>query len=136
MDHGRVAQVGTPRQIYAAPATRFVAGFVGTMNVVPGMVRAGELHFAGGRLPLDGVADGPAEAMFRPEDLQLVADAAQAQFSASVLASLFQGDHTRLELDVGTGRPLVARVALQRDFAPGERLALRLAGAALPTPAP
>ncbi|MFN9211732.1 MAG: ABC transporter ATP-binding protein [Betaproteobacteria bacterium] len=123
MDHGRVAQIGTPRQIYAAPATRFVAEFIGTMNWVPGEGRDGALHFAGGRLPLvEGAAAGAAQAMFRPEDLQLAPAADAAHFSALVLASLFQGDHTRLELDLGTGRPIVARLTRRRDFAPGERL--------------
>ncbi|MCE2970528.1 MAG: TOBE domain-containing protein [Burkholderiales bacterium] len=60
--------------------------------------------------------------MFRPEDLQLAPAADAAHFSALVLASLFQGDHTRLELDLGTGRPIVARLTRRRDFAPGERL--------------
>ena len=36
MEHGRVAQVGRPREIYQRPATRFVAEFVGTMNRLRG----------------------------------------------------------------------------------------------------
>ncbi len=41
MAHGRIEQVGTPRQIYDRPANRFVAGFIGspTMNFVAGVVR-------------------------------------------------------------------------------------------------
>ena len=49
---GRVEQVGTPREIYERPASRFVAGFVGTNNVIPadtartlGMVPNGDLVF-------------------------------------------------------------------------------------------
>ncbi|MGO4669510.1 ABC transporter ATP-binding protein [Bosea sp. 2YAB26] len=34
MDHGCVEQIGTPQQIYGKPATRFVASFVGTMNLL------------------------------------------------------------------------------------------------------
>ena len=34
-NHGRIEQVGTPRDIYERPATSFVAGFVGTSNVLP-----------------------------------------------------------------------------------------------------
>ena len=33
-NHGRIEQVGTPREIYEHPATAFVAGFVGTSNVL------------------------------------------------------------------------------------------------------
>jgi len=132
MDQGRVAQVGAPRAIYQAPASRFVAEFVGTMNLVPGEVRGGALYFDGGRLPLrEGAADGRGEAMFRPEDLRLAGHDAPAHFTGRVLASLFQGDHARVEIDIGAPRPVVARLAAGRDFAPGEHLAFTLAAPAL-----
>jgi len=38
MEGGRIDQLGTPREIYEKPATRFVAGFIGTSNVVSGRV--------------------------------------------------------------------------------------------------
>lgn len=132
MDHGRVAQIGTPRQIYESPTTRYVAEFIGTMNVVDGDARDGVLHFAGGWLPLrDEAAPGRGEAVFRPEELLLVAAGAPSHFSGEVLASLFQGDHTRLEIDIGVARPLVARIAQRRDFAVGERLSFMLAAPAI-----
>ncbi len=135
MDHGRVAQIGTPRQIYEAPSTRYVAEFIGTMNVVSGEVRDGALHFPGGRLPLKETAvAGSREAMFRPEDLAVVAGDGSAQFSGIVLASLFQGDHTRLEIEIGAGRPIVARIAARRDFAIGERLHCNLLTPAVQVP--
>jgi putative spermidine/putrescine transport system ATP-binding protein len=138
MDHGRVAQIGTPRGIYEAPATRFVAEFIGTMNVVRGEIRAGALRFAGGFVPLreaanGGATDGAGQAMFRPEDLQL-ASVETSHFSGNVVASLYQGDHTRLEVDVGAERPLVARLAQRRDFAAGERLSFVLSTPALFAP--
>ncbi len=40
MDHGRIVQVGTPRQIYEQPATRFVADFIGSVNLFDGRVAA------------------------------------------------------------------------------------------------
>lgn len=131
MDHGRVAQTGTPRQIYEAPGTRFVAEFVGTMNQVSGSVRDGVLHFGGGRIPVQaGTSDGPAQAMFRPEALRLVADPQLAELSGAVVASLYQGDHTRIEVEIEGGRPLVARIAERCDFAVGERLHFTLAAPA------
>jgi putrescine transport system ATP-binding protein len=42
MDRGRIAQVGTPPVIYEAPATRYVAGFIGDINLVEGQVSAVE----------------------------------------------------------------------------------------------
>ncbi len=41
MDHGKVAQIGAPREIYFTPASRFVAEFIGSMNRLEGRVEAG-----------------------------------------------------------------------------------------------
>ena len=38
MSDGRVEQVGTPEEIYHSPATVFVAGFIGTANLLPATV--------------------------------------------------------------------------------------------------
>jgi putrescine transport system ATP-binding protein len=38
MNHGRIAQVGTPADIYESPATRFVADFIGSVNMFEGKV--------------------------------------------------------------------------------------------------
>ena len=40
MSEGRVEQVGTPEEIYHAPATVFVAGFIGTANLLPATVES------------------------------------------------------------------------------------------------
>lgn len=82
MDHGRIVQVGTPRQIYQQPATRLVAGFIGSVNLLEARVlqrqadRA-ELHCA--ELPVPLLVYPPAgtsagEALWvalRPEQLRL-----------------------------------------------------------------
>src|SRR5262249_46884864 len=76
MNRGRVEQVGTPVEIYARPATAFVADFVGTMNVfdaeiiAPGRVRLGALLLdcpaAGDKRSGERVKLG-----FRPEDVRI-----------------------------------------------------------------
>lgn len=121
MAQGRIAQVGTPHQIYLAPATAFVADFIGVMNRVTGRVEAGHLHFAGGRLPLNGAAVKLTanEVMFRPEDLRLVA-ADAAHFRGRVISSFFLGDHTRLLLDAGAEQPIIAKIQHRRRFNAGE----------------
>ena len=50
MSEGRMEQVGTPFEIYNFPSTAFVASFVGTLNVLPGVV----VDAPGGRLTIDG----------------------------------------------------------------------------------
>jgi len=48
MNHGRIEQIGTPNELYHKPATRFVAGFIGSpaMNFIPCRLEdvAGKLH--------------------------------------------------------------------------------------------
>ncbi len=118
MSHGRIAQIGTPHEIYFAPADAFVADFIGAMNRVQGECVDGRLRFAGGWLPLPpGARSGPA--LFRPEDLRLV-DASQAQFSGRVASSFFLGDHTRLVIDAGGDTTIVARVQDRCVFHPGD----------------
>ena len=41
MSRGRVEQIGTPEEIYGAPASVFVAGFIGSANLLPGHARVG-----------------------------------------------------------------------------------------------
>lgn len=49
MNHGRIAQVGTPSAIYESPATKFVADFIGSVNMFEGRV----LDVAAGRIQSD-----------------------------------------------------------------------------------
>ncbi|GAB2497956.1 ABC transporter ATP-binding protein [Streptosporangium sandarakinum] len=60
MDAGRVAQVGTPTEVFHRPATTFVASFIGStpMNLLPGRMGDGALHVAGAVLPAPGDPPG------------------------------------------------------------------------------
>jgi ABC-type sugar transport system ATPase subunit len=74
MNKGRLEQVATPEELYARPATTFVAGFIGSppMNLVDVRVAAGRAQ--GGQLGLDvppGIGDDVAFVGFRAEHLQL-----------------------------------------------------------------
>ena len=121
MEHGRIAQIGSPQDIYCAPASGFVADFIGTMNRIRGDARDGQLHFAGGTIPLPAAAGDASEVMFRPEDVQLAAPAA-ATFSGKVVSSFFLGDHTRLVVDVGDGRWVTVRAQQRAPIANGDVL--------------
>jgi putative spermidine/putrescine transport system ATP-binding protein len=118
MAQGRIAQVGTPHQVYFEPADAFVADFIGTMNRIDGERDGDRLRFPGGAitLPPGHVGD---HALFRPEDLRLV-DAPLAQFSGRVASRFFLGDHVRATIDVGTARPLVANAPQRARLAPGD----------------
>jgi putative spermidine/putrescine transport system ATP-binding protein len=84
-NQGKLEQVGTPHAVYNAPATRFVANFVGAANVLDGD--------AAQRLT------GRSSAMLRPERIRLgAADGARA--SGAVQEVQYFGAFTRLKVDV------------------------------------
>ena len=82
MESGRIAQKGTPHELYETPASRFLADFIGDANLVDGELAAGEggpTFTAGGAgmaVRADGVAPGPATLAVRPNRLRLVAPGA------------------------------------------------------------
>jgi putative spermidine/putrescine transport system ATP-binding protein len=78
MSEGRMEQVGTPFEIYNFPTTAFVASFVGTLNVLPGVVvnaSAGELTVAGQPVKLvatfEGTSGREVKVALRPEMVSL-----------------------------------------------------------------
>jgi putative spermidine/putrescine transport system ATP-binding protein len=130
MDRGRVAQVGPPREVYFRPASRFVAEFIGTMNLLRGSVSGGRLELPGGWVPLEAPDMAEAVYLFRPEAAQVVASEA-ATLSGRVAAAQFLGDRTRLTVEGTAARPLVVEAPGQREFRIGERVGLLLDGADL-----
>jgi putative spermidine/putrescine transport system ATP-binding protein len=98
MSRGRVAQVGSPRNIYFEPRDAFVADFIGTMNRISGIVRSGLFETVGGRIALADKVDGPLEILFRPENAAIV-DAANAMFVGRIGGAFFLGDRTRLVIE-------------------------------------
>jgi molybdopterin-binding protein len=128
---GRIVQSGTPEQVFRYPNSAFVARFVGTGNVLAGVVEpAGtggngrEQEGTGGEafaarfvcepLILEIVADreGPMHAVIRPEDIVLsrgeLPGSARNRLAASIVRLERLGPVTLVHLDAG--RPLIASV--------------------------
>jgi putative spermidine/putrescine transport system ATP-binding protein len=113
MSHGKVAQIGSPREIYYHPATDFVADFIGTVNRLP----ASAIRNA-------KVPKGP-EVLFRPEDMDIVA-AENAHFTGTIMSVLFLGDRTRLVLDGGGAEPVIIESPLRTSFEVGMEVPVRI----------
>ena len=97
MRNGRIEQVDAPSVLYSAPATPFVAEFVGTMNRLPGRTAPdGAVAVLGGVVPIRNKksrpSDTPVEVLIRPEGLTL---AAVDHGQAIVMAKTFLGAVTR-----------------------------------------
>jgi ABC-type sulfate/molybdate transport systems ATPase subunit len=76
LNRGRVEQTGTPLQLYHAPASKFVASFIGKVNVIEAYVREGTMFLDGRSLAitdehLAAYREGDAVLLVRPEDIEL-----------------------------------------------------------------
>ena len=99
MRQGEIVQLGTPTEIYHAPADTFVGGFIG--NPPMNFLRAGAL---GGRVVLEGFAvpspvEGEVLLGVRPEDLRVSKEQAEGAFRARVLVVEPLGPHLQLTLE-------------------------------------
>ena len=99
-NHGRIEQVGTPRDIYDNPATSFVAGFVGTSNIIPA-------DLSGRLMGIEAVHS------VRPERIRIVHEATadtEVSVDGTVSDVQYLGADCRVRVDLGDGRHLLANV--------------------------
>jgi ABC-type Fe3+/spermidine/putrescine transport system ATPase subunit len=129
---GELEQVATPRDIYAKPATAYVAQFIGHSNLLRctvsrGIARCGSVLFT------TSEADGPAVFSLRPEAIRLASGLnQQVRFKATIVRQVFQGATELFELDCG-GIKLNAKIYGTRvpsgesefEFTPGDVVAVK-----------
>ncbi|MFF4316031.1 ABC transporter ATP-binding protein [Streptomyces sp. NPDC001507] len=112
MRDGRIAQSGTPLDVWQRPADEFVARFLGFGNVVPATVEGTVAVTPWGKVPVpEGSAQGPRTLLVRPAGVRLVA--ADAGLPCTVTARTFQGTHVTVHLQPGDGPRLEAACALR-----------------------
>jgi iron(III) transport system ATP-binding protein len=115
MQAGRIAQIGTPDDLYRRPASRFVADFVGLSNLL-----AAETVRRLAPTLLDGAPPGHV-ACVRPEDVAVIPGGS----GASVHQVEFLGSVSRLHLDWPGGR-LIAEQPGRTALAPGNGVGVEL----------
>jgi spermidine/putrescine transport system ATP-binding protein len=121
MDHARIAQLGTPQELYENPRTAFVATFLGESSILEGTARRAEggweLEQAGGsRLTLPAhpslIDGGPLRVAIRPERLSLADSLAPLEnlnrASGIVEEVVYVGDAWRIHVTAESGKPLMA----------------------------
>jgi putrescine transport system ATP-binding protein len=97
MNQGRLVQIGAPAEIYERPNSRFVADFVGAVNL-----------FEAGAIP--GAGEGSAVAV-QPEKLRLSAERPEGFAVAAVVVSVgYQGGQSTVHLEMATGQKLRAHL--------------------------
>lgn len=135
MNKGRIEQVGSPKEIYRYPGSRFVADFMGINNLIDGKI----VGKSGGRV-IFKTADFEIEIeersnvreaenlclMIRPEDIELES---QGNLKGEILETLFLGERFEVLIELPHGTLLTARLkagAYQQDLNPGSQIAVRL----------
>ena len=137
MNQGRLEQAGTPADIYHHPATRFVADFIGTSNLIEGRVvsaQRGSVVFEGDSgAVFQAVGDASAglrgALCIRPEKIDLVAaDAADAR-PATVTRAVRIGGLMEYAIVLADGTELIVQEQLRHGVAahaPGETVGVVL----------
>ncbi|MGL4323181.1 MAG: ABC transporter ATP-binding protein [Beijerinckiaceae bacterium] len=118
MRQGRIAQKGTPQDIYGAPVSAYVADFVGAANVVAvalsGWVGAGQrTTLRLGHVDIQAIAAsdldaGEAHVLMRPEDIVLSATARPGSHPAVVMRRQYLGSRTHYRIRLGDNGVMLA----------------------------
>jgi sulfate/thiosulfate transport system ATP-binding protein len=143
MNKGRIEQIGSATEVYAAPATPFVMGFLGSTNQFRGRIEAGGVRVGADLLPCatahlssTGMATGDVIAYARPHEMDIVPNpdvtygiAARVDRVLSI-GAIARVELTALGLTDGQGAPLRLDAELtQRELSglsldPGQRVRL------------
>jgi spermidine/putrescine transport system ATP-binding protein len=144
MNNGRYEQLGEPEVLYERPTTRFVAGFLGVSNLLPGSVEGNDGSYAAVRLgddtrlraPRALVGDSPRVSIgVRPEKIRLHADSAEPvvghnHMSGVVRDASYLGVSTQYLVETRGGAMImvyeqnVERATKAELWAPGEAVQL------------
>ncbi len=121
MSQGRVEQVGTPEEIYNQPATIFVAGFIGSANLVPAVVTEVTAELVSARIAGGAIVSSPrtgrafqngqhVTVMLRPERIAL--DEAEREGRVGIWTTvtnrIFHGASSDVMVELADGTELVA----------------------------
>ncbi|WP_319428532.1 ABC transporter ATP-binding protein [Mycobacterium sp. RTGN5] len=127
MNRGRLEQISAPADVYANPATPFVAEFVGLNNKVDATVADGHAHLLGTSLPAgDGsIATGSGVALVRPESVRVTADPGGL---ATVVSVAFLGPISLVHCTCDDGTRLISQASSHHaaDLSPGVRVAVTI----------
>jgi iron(III) transport system ATP-binding protein len=135
---GKIAQYGTPEQLYARPADAGLASFVGDANLLEGVLSGGVVKTRLGLLPLDDAAPVPAgqvTVLIRPEQIEL--EPGEDGVPGRVTAYRYHGHDAVLNVqpdDDAAGGQITVRVVGGAALPPGSPVTLRVRGPVLAWP--
>jgi len=136
MNAGQIEQIGSPEDIFLRPQSEFVARFIGGTNILrgrevsrqdgSGMIQSGPITVQWGR---GETGQGHEAAIsIRPHEIELTADVAQGPncYAATVLRHTYIGAQRDYLVDLGGENQIRVMTPLERHFAPGDVVGVRL----------
>lgn len=130
MNNAVIAQVGTPRELYDAPADAFVADFIGEANLLDATVLdvtdgMATVTLGDGQMQISTPAResgvGPGRIAIRPGRIQLLASNAANTLTGSVEKSTYVGSHMEYRVQTSIGSVFVVADA-EADFSIGDNV--------------
>jgi iron(III) transport system ATP-binding protein len=138
MSQARIAQSGTPTELYDWPETRFVADFIGGANLVECEILAVDAAMAKVRLgmaqmslPHRGLVKGKATMAIRPNAIRLLKDPKASPLTAVVRKATYLGSHLEYTLDSDLGELFAIDPNTDAPLAAGQRAPLGFAARGL-----
>jgi len=121
LESGRIVQIGTPRSLYRAPVTRFVAEFLGETNILDGVVQSitdagvtvqvGDFRLlARSPWPTGCAAGSPVQVAIRHEALTLAKPSSPNTLMGTLTESVYLGEAAQHRLSLSGGRQLTVLV--------------------------
>ncbi|WP_174803584.1 ABC transporter ATP-binding protein [Martelella limonii] len=132
LNNCQIEQIGTPMEVYLRPASRFVAGFVGSpgMNFLKADITGSErleARLSDGAtidVAIENVAPGAYELGIRPESVAVATEGQQATTTATVSVVERLGERTLLYCALEDGSELIATDSGRSDIRPGDKVGL------------
>ncbi len=131
MREGRIAQIGSPRELYDAPADPFVADFMGEANVIeaevtPGPDGSARLVVGNHALdvPLTRQASGRVRLAVRPEAIRLMLPNGAAGLPGTVRRAVFVGGQMEYEIDTAAGQLFATAPSTEPPVSAGASVSL------------
>lgn len=135
MRDGRVEQTGPPETIYARPASRWAAEFVGEADVLPGTADDGMVACELGMFPADRALRGEVEVVVRPEAVTVgvgngstAPDCPPEAAEARVIGRTYYGHDQLLQLELASGLQLRSRMSGAARWQPGDQVRVWVGG--------
>jgi iron(III) transport system ATP-binding protein len=124
VNEGRIEQAGSPEEVYSRPANRWVARFLGEIEVLPGEAQNGEVSCELGRVPNPAGLRGKVDVLVRPESLAIGTRVPAERTSqlATVTRRSYYGHDQMVELRLPSGDLVRSRGLGHPAWHPGDQV--------------